>query len=162
MLFKGIFRTLSINLLHMLHNCHKQKATSQTNYMSARGRKHMGAATPLDGWQNETTERKQITLCQWRRQKHPKGRRWSRLTRLPDPTLPRYSSQLLVSDWWAEWIIHWQKQTHWQTHLLRLIIICCNFQRFQDSFLKIKERLKLQASSRQSVVLIIPKNGLQG
>lgn len=100
---KGFFRTVSINLCHMLHNCHKQKATSQTNYTSVRGRKHTGAATRLDGWQNETTERKQITLCQRRHQKHPKGRRWSCLTQLGSP--PQLGSSLLLLTAASLWLM---------------------------------------------------------
>lgn len=46
----------------ILQRCHRQEATSQSNCMSARGRKNTGPVIRLDGWQNETTERQQITV----------------------------------------------------------------------------------------------------
>ena len=53
-----------------------------------RGRKHTpGAATRLDGWQNETTEREQIAQCQPRRHKNTqRDARWRRLTQLRSPS----------------------------------------------------------------------------
>lgn len=73
----------------MLHNC--QNIKSPLKPITSR---HGEENTRLDGWQIETTERKQITLCQRRRQKHPKGRRWSRLTQLSSP--PKLSSPPLI------------------------------------------------------------------
>lgn len=60
-----------------------------------RGRKHTpGAAARLDGWQNETTERKQIAWCQPRRHKNTqRDARWCRLTQLRSPS----QAQLLPS-----------------------------------------------------------------
>ena len=60
-----------------------------------RGRKHTpGAAARLDGWQNETTERKQIAQCQPGRHKNTqRDARWCRLTQLRLPS----QAQLLPS-----------------------------------------------------------------
>lgn len=56
----------------MLHNCHRQRKHLANN-VSARGRRHTGTATRLDGWENETTERKQIRTVWAMASKTPKG-----------------------------------------------------------------------------------------
>ena len=119
MVFKGILRTVSINLRHTPHSCHKQKATSQTNYMSAAGTKtHTGRGDSIR-WMTKWNNREgtNCTVSAAASQKHPEGRSVAPPHAAP-LALPSWAPPLAgaphscSSEWWDERAVRRQRRTH--------------------------------------------------